>query len=67
MDKSNPYVVYESNHVIYKVERDGLTRFPDEESGWIIVLKSKWFGIPLIVCLILFPFLWKIRIKNSRG
>lgn len=67
MDKSTPYVVYESNHVIYKVEKDGLTRFPDEESGWIVVLKSKWFGIPLIVCLILFPFLWKIRTKNPEA
>ena len=69
MDKSTPYVVYESNHVIYKVEKDGLTRFPDEERGRTVSLKSKLLGITLIVCLILFPFLLKfgktLLIKNK--
>ena len=59
----NPVILFESNNVVYRVEKNGLAPLP--KPGGFNFQRPKLWGVILVVLILLTPFLWIFR-KNFR-
>ncbi|NCC61540.1 MAG: hypothetical protein EOM12_11495 [Verrucomicrobiae bacterium] len=56
---TNPVILFESNNVVYRVGKNGLAPLPKPED--FIYQRPKWWGVTLVVLILLTPFIWISR------